>query len=147
MIFREAGLSDIRQIQLVRNSVRENRLSDPSRIPDIDVAEYITNRGKGWVCEMDSRITGFAIADLLEHNVWALFVSPEYEGKGIGRKLHNMMMSWYFIQTSHTIWLSTDPGTRAERFYRINGWKENGTYGKGEIKFEMTQDQWLALAR
>ena len=32
--------------------------------------------------------------------------------------------------------LSTDPGTRAERFYRADGWTATGVNGKGEIVFE-----------
>ena len=47
MIFREAQVSDIPQIQFVRNAVKENRLSDPSLVPDQDVEEYISNRGRG----------------------------------------------------------------------------------------------------
>jgi hypothetical protein len=41
------------------------------------------------------------------------------------------------------VWLSTSPGTRAEEFYRKAGWRENGIYGKREIKFEMTKQEWL----
>ena len=142
MIFREARTADIPQIQIVRNSVRENSLSDPALVPDRDVEEYITRRGKGWVCEMDSTITGFAIVSVTDHNVWALFIQPGFEQKGIGRRLHDEMMDWYFSQTGETIWLGTAPGTRAEAFYRKAGWKETGIHGKGEIKFEMTSEKW-----
>jgi hypothetical protein len=55
------------------------------------------------------------------------------------------MMDWYFDQTGETCWLSTSPGTRAEGFYRRAGWEETGTYGKGEIKFEMTAVRWHHL--
>lgn len=43
MIFREATIQDIKQIQLVRNSVKENTLSDPNLVPDRDVEDYILN--------------------------------------------------------------------------------------------------------
>ncbi len=146
MIFREAKITDILQIQIVRNSVKENRLSDPSLVPDKNVADYITRRGKGWVCEMDNKIVGFAIVSIVDQNVWALFVQPEYEKKGIGRSLHDDMLDWYFTQTKNLLWLSTAPASRAEMFYRKAGWKEAGTYGKSEIKFEMTVDTWLNRA-
>ena len=142
MIFREAEIKDISQIQFVRNAVKENRLSDPALVPDKDVAEYMTNRGKGWVCEMDEKIVGFAIVDLIENNVWALFVQPDFEAKGIGKKLHQIMMDWYFLQTKEKIWLGTDPDSRAYRFYQMQGWKEIGTHGKMEIKFEMSFKTW-----
>ncbi|MCW3121482.1 MAG: family N-acetyltransferase, partial [Flavipsychrobacter sp.] len=56
MIFREATVADIPQIQIVRNSVKENMLSNPALVSDADCEEYITKRGKGWVCEIDNTI-------------------------------------------------------------------------------------------
>lgn len=142
MLFRPATIEDIPEIQRVRNAVKENVLSDPALVTDKDVEDYITNRGKGWVCEADEKIVGFSIADVQGNNIWALFLEPEYEGKSIGRKLHQLMMDWYFSQTDTTVWLSTAPNSRAEKFYRKAGWQENGVYGKSEIKFEMTYNNW-----
>ena len=90
-------------------------------------------------------IVGFAIVSVVDHNVWALFIQPSHDKKGIGKKLHDEMMNWYFSQTSDTIWLGTAPHTRAEGFYRSAGWKETGMHGKGEIKFEMTAVDWRRL--
>lgn len=140
--FREARVDDIKQIQIVRHSVKENILSDPSLVTDEDCKTFITDRGKGWVCEINTEIVGFSIVDLTDKNIWALFLKPEFEKQGIGRKLHDMMLNWYFEQTTDAVWLSTSPHTRAELFYRKSGWEETGTYGKGEIKFEMTYDKW-----
>jgi len=147
MIYRVAGIPDIKQIQSVRNAVKENILSDPSRVTDQDCEEFILRRGKGWVCTVEDNIVGFAIADLKDDNIWALFLLPGYEGKGIGRKLHDMMLEWYFSQGKEKVWLGTSPGTRAEKFYRIAGWKEIGMHGKGEIKFEMTNHEWNLLKK
>jgi GNAT superfamily N-acetyltransferase len=140
MIFREALISDIQQIQIVRHSVKENRLSDPALVTDNNCEEFLMIRGKGWVCESDEVIVGFSIVDLKEKNIWALFVRPDHESKGIGKKLHDLMMNWYFGQTKETVWLGTAPGTRAEKFYKYRGWKEVGTDGGKEIKFEMSYE-------
>ncbi len=140
MIFREAIIQDIPPIQWVRNSVKENILSDPSLVTDTDCEVFLTQRGKGWVCEADQQIVGFAIIDMQERNIWALFVHPDFEKKGIGKKLHSMMLKWYFDQHSHKLWLGTEPGTRAEIFYQKQGWKAIGVHGKGEIKFEMSRE-------
>ena len=145
MIFREATIHDIPQIQIVRHMVKENVLSNPALVTDQDCEEYLTVRGKGWVCEIGDTIVGFSIADLKDNNIWALFLRPEYEGRGIGKKLHAMMLQWYFSQTQKTVWLGTAPNTRAEKFYRKAGWKEVGTHGKGEIKFEMSYHTWKLL--
>ncbi|WP_209390462.1 GNAT family N-acetyltransferase [Chryseobacterium sp. RR2-3-20] len=142
MIIREAKTEDIKQIQIVRNAVKENALSNPNFVTDKDCEEFITERGKGWVCEIENNIMGFSIVDLKENNIWALFVHPDYEKKGIGRLLHNIMLDWYFNQTKKNVWLGTAPNTRAEIFYRKSGWKEIGTHGNGEIKFEMTEEYW-----
>ena len=107
MIYRKATTDDIPQIQIVRNSVKENQLSDPNLITDELVKKFITERGTGLVCEIDDTIVGFSIVDFIENNVWALFLLPEHEGKGIGKKLHQLMLDEYFSKTQKTIWLST----------------------------------------
>lgn len=145
MIFREAKLGDIDQIQLVRNSVKENTLSDPGLVTNKDCEEFMFERGKGWVCEIENQIVGFAIADLKENNIWALFLDPQFEKRGIGQKLHKMMLDWYFDQTDEKVWLGTAFDTRAENFYRKAGWTEVGMHGTKEIKFEMTKENWSRL--
>ena len=71
-----------------------------------------------------------------------MFLRPEFERQGIGKQLHDIMLDWYFGQTKENVWLGTSPQTRAETFYRKAGWTEIGTHGKGEIKFEMTANDW-----
>ena len=147
MMIRAAKIDDIQQIQIVRNSVKENTLYNPNLVTDKDCEEFISVRGKGWVCEIDQQILGFAIADLKENNIWALFVDPEYERKRIGQKLHRKMLDWYFTQTKEKVWLGTAFNTRAEKFYRKAGWIEVGTNGPKEIKFEMTYNNWISNSK
>lgn len=147
MIIREARIEDIQQIQIVRNSVTENTLSHPALVTDKDCEEFMFERGKGWVCEIDNQIVGFSITDLKENNIWALFLNPAFENQGIGRKLHDIMLNWYFTQTEEKVWLGTSPKTRAETFYRKSGWTEVGVHGKSEIKFEMTKENWTGIQK
>jgi GNAT superfamily N-acetyltransferase len=143
MLFREATVKDIEGIMFVRMSVNENMLNTPGLVTEKDCEEFLTKRGKGWVCEIENKVVGFSIADLKEHNIWALFVLPEYEGKGIGKKLQQLMLKWYFDQTKQTVWLGTSPNTRAEMFYKKSGWNAAGIVNKNEIKFEMTFKNWM----
>ena len=147
MIFREAIINDIPQIQILRHSVKENILSDPGLVTDADCADYLRRRGRGWVCETNNEIVGFAIASLADNQIWALFVNPGFEKRGIGKKLHDTMLDWYFSRTIHRLWLSTAPDTRAALFYKKAGWKETGKHGKGEIKFEMAYSDWMNIKK
>ncbi|MEO5571999.1 MAG: GNAT family N-acetyltransferase [Bacteroidia bacterium] len=149
---REAKVRDITKIMEVRFSVKENVLSNPALVTEKENIEYLTVRGKGWVCEINTNIVGFAIADLKDHSIWALFVKPEYERKGIGKNLHDTMLDWYFNQSNAKVWLGTAANTRAEIFYKASGWVEISRKEKAasspsslpwtEIKFEMTFADW-----
>jgi GNAT superfamily N-acetyltransferase len=141
-MIREATLADINAMHRIRMSVRENRLNNPELVREKDYVEFLTIRGRGWVIEENDSIMGFAIIDLQDNNVWALFIDPGHERRGFGKQLHDVMMDWYFEETGKPAWLSTAHATRAEHFYRIAGWKETGMTKCGEIKFEMTRESW-----
>ena len=143
MLIRESTAADIPALSNIRLSVHENVLSSPSLISAADYLDYLTQRGKGWVAEEDDEIVAFAIVDLAENNVWALFVAPQHERKGFGSALHDEMLDWYFSCTDKTIWLGTAPGTKAEKFYISKGWKIAGQRENGEIKFEMIMEVWF----
>ena len=144
MIFRTAEVSDVEQIQVVRHLVKENRLSNPELVPDQDVILYISEKGKGWVCEIAGQVVGFSIIDLTGKSVWALFVDPNFAEKGIGKHLHKLMIDWYFEKTQADVELGTAPNTRAEQFYQLQGWTRAGSYLNGEVKFKLTYNDWLS---
>ncbi|MDB5229078.1 MAG: family N-acetyltransferase [Bacteroidota bacterium] len=145
--FREATLKDIKEMHAVRNAVTENKLRNPLLVTENDYIHFLSGRGNGWLCEAGENIVGFVIVDMERNNVWAMFVRPDFEKKGIGKKLHNMMLDWFFNQTEKTLWLGTAHNTRAEKFYKLNGWKEVGLRDNGEIKFEMSFANWKALSK
>jgi GNAT superfamily N-acetyltransferase len=142
MHLREAHPADIPQLMDVRFSVKENVLTNRALVTEADNEDYLTRRGKGWVAEVDGRIVGFTIVSVLDRNVWALFVHPDFERQGVGKTLHDAMLAWYFAQTSEPLWLGTAPGTRAESFYRRAGWRDAGLRPNGEIRFEMTAEEY-----
>ena len=139
MLIREAQPADIPALMHVRLAVHENRLSRPELVTPADCLDYISRRGRGWVAEVAGQVVGFAIADLQDHNIWALFVHPDFDRQGLGRALHDTMLRWYFGQTTAPVWLSTAPGTRAEGFYRRAGWRETGYTASGEVRFELAE--------
>lgn len=119
----------------VRMSVLENRLMNPSLVPKTAYIPYV--QGDAFVWEEGGCIVGFAAVDKSVGSVWALFVHPEYERRGIGKALLLEIVSEYFDGTGGVLWLTTDPGTRAEHFYRAAGWHEVGTSAYGELRFEL----------
>jgi GNAT superfamily N-acetyltransferase len=146
MLIRQAHVADIESLTEIRFAVRENMLNNPALVTYDDYVDYLTRRGKGWLAEEAGRIVGFAIADLQGHSIWALFVHPDFDRRGIGRVLHDTMLTWYFTQTAEPVWLSTAPNTRAEAFYQQAGWLALGLRPSGEVKFEMDAATWQIIA-
>src|SRR5262245_16752078 len=134
-VLRQAERRDIAEIQRVRHAVKENRLN--SRVvTDEEVAQAIELTGRGWVIEVEGRVQAFAIGNAETGNIFALFVDPAYERRGFGRRLQDEMLSWLWSRGLKRLWLSTQPGTRAERFYEVSGWTKRGSLPNGEILFE-----------
>ena len=128
----------------IRMSVRENQLADAALLRPNDYRSMLNERGRGWVAEIDRRLAGFAVADLTRSNVWALFVDPAFEGRGIGRRLHDTMLQWLFTSGADQVWLSTEPGTRAERFYVAARWESAGRDRNGEARYRISRERWFA---
>lgn len=120
--FRRARRADIPAMSAIRLSVRENVLSDPSRVTLQMYEDYLERDGHGWVAEIDGEVAAFCYADRSRASIWALFVSPRHEGRGLGQGLLALAVSWLFELGHRRITLSTTPGTRADRFYTKQGW-------------------------
>lgn len=134
MMIRPATRKDLPGLWDVRYSVAENTL-EPGRISDEELRRSIEVEGRGWVAVADDRIIGFAIG-LLNGNVWALFVRPEAEGRGVGSRLHAALLDWFSGQSTERLWLSTGKDTRARRFYEARGWQYAGECGPDEVRLE-----------
>ena len=132
---RQALASDIAAIQRVRRVVRENRLVS-TVITDEDVLESIERTGRGWVVETDGEVVAFAIGNATSGNIWALFVDPDHQRRGYGRMLHDTMIDWLRSRGVERLWLTTEPGTRAQKFYEAAGWQFKGVTPQGEHRYE-----------
>jgi len=137
VIFREAKVEDIPALSEIRLSVTATVLSDPRKVTPEMFTAYLSASGKGWLCEVDGRVVGFSVASLRDASIWALFVRPGYEGRGIGTRLLELATGWLFEMGASRISLSTDANTRADRVYESQGWK------RGEIKTDGEVSYWL----
>ena len=136
MAIRQARPSDAAAMHRVRMSVRENALVS-IQLSERDYVVAIEETGRGWVVEQQGNIVAFAIGNALDGSIWALFVEPGHDRNGYGRRLHDAMVAWLWQQGHEKLWLTTEPGTRAERFYRKAGWQQVGVTSRGELRFEL----------
>jgi GNAT superfamily N-acetyltransferase len=123
-------------MQRVRLAVRENTLSNPNRITAADYIAALEDLGRTWVVEADGEIAAFATG-YKAGSVWALFVHPLHEGRGYGNALHSTLVSWLWSLGHTRLWLTTSPGTRAERFYVSRGWQPCGIVPGGDLRLEL----------
>ena len=135
-MIRKAVVTDHARITEVRNAVRENRLSPKNVTKVEEVARWIYDNGTFWVWEEDGAVQGFAVADIRDGTIFGLFVHPHFEGRGIARTLLPLACNDLRQAGFSVAKLTTGPGTRAERFYHANGWKDVGRQENGEIVFE-----------
>src|SRR5688572_5728020 len=138
MTVREASLADIPAMHRVRLAVRENTLSHPARVTDADYVEALDVAGRTLVAEADGEIVAFATGHR-NGSVWALFVHPDHEGRGYGTALLGTMVEWVWDLGHTQLPLTTQPGTRAERFYAARGWKSLGLVATGELRLELVK--------
>ncbi len=132
---RQAVASDAPQLWEVRYAVTENTLA-PGRISDAELLDAIERTGRGWVVEERGTALGFAVGNAQTGNVWALFVRPSAQGRGIGHALHNAMLAWFGELPLERLWLSTGRNTRARLFYEKHGWIQMGPHGSEEWRYE-----------
>lgn len=132
---RRGTAGDLPRIREIRAAVRENRLADPGSVTEADL-RHTLDRGLFHVAEEAGHVLGFSAAEPDDGTIWALFVDPDCEGRGIGRALLAAAVADLAAAGHGAARLTTDPGTRAAAFYAAAGWTCTGPAGKGEIGFE-----------
>jgi len=139
--FREATGADMPGIAHVRTSVIENLLTreqlDQRGITNESVAASFLADCKGWVAEHGGKVVAFSIADRASRSIFALFVLPAYERRGLGSRLHDLALNWLWDNGAEPVWLTTGPGTLAATFYECRGWTAVGDQPGGDVRFEI----------
>lgn len=116
---RTAQLSDVESIFDVRTSVTENHLSREEMqqmgITESVVANMIEQSPCAWVATINDKVIGFSMILRDEGCLFAVFVLPEYEGRGAGRSLVKLAETEIFKH--HEIaWLETDKTAARRNF-------------------------------
>lgn len=138
---RPATEADVATLFAIRTSVRQNHLSHGQLaelgITPASVAEAIRLGPCCWLAEADGVAAGFAMVDGTAGEVFALFVRPEYEGRGVGRLLLATAETSLFREHAR-IWLVTDgsDGIRANAFYQRQGWQRVANLDARDVRYE-----------
>lgn len=131
--------SDIEGIFDVRTSVKENHLSreemEQMGITESSVIDMIEKNRCAWVAVDNGKIIGFSMILPDEGSLFAAFVLPEYEGRGVGRSLVQLAEQELF-KHHEVAWLETDKNSRAAKFYKRLGWVEKENVSESDIRLE-----------
>ena len=139
MRFRKITQADVPALFVVRTATRENswtreKLAEVG-INEASVSEMLDTTHRGWLCETDDQIVGFAIGNRENGEMWVIAVLPDYEDKGIGAELLTQVENWLWSEGWTEIWLETDvdPSLRAYGFYKRQAWVDKEI--RGQIRY------------
>lgn len=142
MTLRPTTGRDVEALFDIRCSVAENHQSreelaalgvtEASVRAMVEGGDYVAT-----VAEVDGRPIGFSMAQISEGYVFACFVRPAFEGRGIGGALMEAAEDGLRRAGVRRAGLSTgaDEGLRAVGFYRHLGWRDDGYLDEGQIRF------------
>ncbi len=133
-MLRAATPADLPRIGVIRQAVKENVLSDPSKVSDEEVAWYM-EQAIFLVSEEGGEVVGFTCANHQTALIWALFIDPDHEGHGHGRALLDAALERLAGNGHRQAYLTTGATTRAARFYRQHGWRDMGLSLDGQAVF------------
>lgn len=149
MQLRVASVNDVETLFEIRCSVVENHQSREelatlgvtveSVRAMIASSDYITTIAEVST-DAENRPVGLTMAQISEAYIFACFVRPGFEGRGIGRALMEAAETGLRQAGVRRAWLSTgpEPGLRAPGFYRHLGWIDDGHLDDGQIRFIKT---------
>jgi GNAT superfamily N-acetyltransferase len=139
--FRKLGREDIASVYEIRFSVTEN-LIHAHQIKYLCREQLLEDigQGGGWMCLFNGEKVGFSLGLFVPGAVVAaLFVVPEHQGRGIGKRLLRLATTWLNERGAHRIMLETDPGSKADLFYQRQGWQRGELTKEGvQVEFSLT---------
>lgn len=141
---REARVEDIEALFEIRCSVRENHLSREELaemgITAQALADVILRGESVWVASDGERLLGFAMVDADNGELFALFVRPECEGRGVGARLLALAEARLF--RDHPVACLITDGReqmRAFGFYLRAGWRVVRAEEGGDVRMEKSR--------
>lgn len=145
-LIRVATQDDVDTLFVIRTSVVQNHLSveqmaDLGITPQV-LADSIRAAPCVWIAEVNDQPAAFAMVDLAEGEVFAMFVRPTFENLGLGRQLMAVAEAALF-EHHDRLFLITDgrDEIRANGFYQRLGWSVVGPVDGDDVRYEKNRAQ------
>ncbi len=140
LTYREITVDDIPAVFHVRVSTVENAITAAELeagygVTPASLAGALRGPVRGWLCEDDGAVVGFAMGDRETGEVGVVAVLPSHERRGIGIAVLSRVRDWLFSEGHDRVWLKANPdtGIRATGFYASQGWEPTGEKAGDDI--------------
>ena len=138
MHYRPATAADAPACLALRGLTRENAISVAQLAAMGITAEswadaVASGNLPGFVCvDEQATIVGYCFGDKASGEVVVLALLPEYEGRGLAKRLLNLVVNVLVEAGHHRLFLgcSPDPAVRSYSFYRQQGWVSTGSFDR-----------------
>lgn len=151
LIYRKAVPEDTAACVDLRGKTRQNAVSvEELKTYGITLESWrddiSAGSTQGYICLSNDQMVGYCFGIMATGEIAVVALLPEFEGKGIGKTLLNMMIQDFKRLGFDRLFLgsSSDPQTRAYGFYRHLGWKPNGAldrFGDQLLEYFFTQNK------
>ncbi|KQV50347.1 acetyltransferase [Pelomonas sp. Root1217] len=137
ILFRPATAADAPACVTLRGLTRENAISVAQLAAMGITAESWASAVAdgalpGFICTDEAAIVGYCFGDKASGEVVVLALLPQYEGRGIGKELLNLVVD-LLVEAGHQrlfLGCSPDPAVRSYSFYRQQGWVSTGSFDR-----------------
>lgn len=140
-LIRVATDEDVQSLFEIRTSVAQNHLSR-EQMAALGITPQVLVQAMGeseciWIAEIEGQALAFAMIDRETGELFALFVRPGHENRGLGRRLMAVAEAALFEQHER-IFLITDgrESIRANGFYQRLGWVVVGQEDNDDVRYE-----------
>ncbi len=107
-------------------------------ITEVSISEMIAASHCAWVATVNGDVVGFSMIDAGDASLFAAFVLPAHEGKGLGKELV-LAAEKELFKHHPEIWLETEKDSRAAGFYRHLGWNNEREAKNNQIRLTKTR--------
>lgn len=141
VMIRVATREDVDSLFEIRTSVEQNHLSREQMAalgitPQV-LGQAIEDSKCVWIAEVEGQPLAFVMIDRETGELFAMFVRPGHENRGLGRRLMWVAEAALFEQHER-IFLITDgrQDIRANGFYQRLGWVLAGQADNDDVRYE-----------